>query len=43
VAKRYRDLVLAPGGSMPAKEMVRNFLGRDYDFTAFDTWLAGKD
>jgi thimet oligopeptidase len=43
IAKRYRDLVLAPGGSKPAKELVRSFLGRDYDFEAFDRWLAGKD
>jgi thimet oligopeptidase len=43
VATRYRDLVLAPGGSKPAKELVRSFLGRDYDFAAFDAWLAGKD
>ncbi|HEY7728041.1 MAG TPA: M3 family metallopeptidase, partial [Candidatus Eisenbacteria bacterium] len=42
-AKRYRDLVLAPGGSRPAKELVRSFLGRDYDFAAFDAWLAGKN
>jgi thimet oligopeptidase len=40
VAKRYRDLVLRPGGSRPARESVRAFLGRDYDFKAFDEWLA---
>jgi thimet oligopeptidase len=43
VAKRYRDIVLAPGGSKPAKELVRSFLGRDYDFAAFDAWLAGRN
>lgn len=43
VAKRYREQVLAPGGTKPAKELVRSFLGRDYDFAAFDAWLAGKD
>jgi thimet oligopeptidase len=43
VAKQYRDKVLAPGGSKPAKELVRDFLKRDYDFKAFDAWLSGKD
>lgn len=43
VAKRYREKVLAPGGSMPAKDLVRDFLKRDYNFKAFDAWLAGKD
>jgi thimet oligopeptidase len=43
VAKRYRDAVLAPGGSKPAKDLVRTFLKRDYDFKAFDEWLAGMD
>jgi Zn-dependent oligopeptidase len=42
VAKRYRDTVLAPGGSKPAKALVHEFLERDYDFKAFDEWLAGK-
>jgi len=40
VAKKYRDLVLRPGGSRPARESVKAFLGRDYDFKAFDAWLA---
>jgi thimet oligopeptidase len=40
VARRYRDRVLAPGGTKPAKELVRDFLGRDYKFDAFDEWLA---
>ncbi len=43
VAKRYRNIVLAPGGTRPAKDMVRQFLGRDYDFRAFDAWLAGRN
>jgi len=42
VARKYRDLVLAPGGSRPARESVKAFLGRDYDFKAYDEWLAGK-
>jgi len=43
VAREYRDYVLAPGGSKPARELVKGFLKRDYDFKAFDSWLAGKD
>ncbi len=43
VAREYRQAVLEPGGSKPAKELVHDFLKRDYDFKAFDAWLAGKD
>jgi thimet oligopeptidase len=39
VATRYRRAVLEPGGSKPAKELVRDFLGREYDFTAYREWL----
>jgi Zn-dependent oligopeptidase len=28
IAKKYRDTVLAPGGSAPAAKLVENFLGR---------------
>ena len=38
-AARYRDTVLAPGGSAPAAELVENFLGRPYDVAAFQAWL----
>jgi thimet oligopeptidase len=37
--RRYRDLVLAPGGSKDAAVLVRDFLGRDYEFTAYEAWL----
>jgi thimet oligopeptidase len=40
VAGRYRDEVLAPGGSADAAELVANFLGRPYSFDAFGAWLA---
>lgn len=40
VAHRYRDLVLAPGGSKDAADLVADFLGRPYSFDAFATWLA---
>jgi thimet oligopeptidase len=40
VASRYRDLVLAPGGSRDAADLVGEFLGREYSFAAFERWLA---
>ena len=43
IATRYRDIVLAPGGTRAAKDMVHDFLGRDYDFQQFDAWLAGRN
>jgi thimet oligopeptidase len=39
VAKRYRDVVLAQGGSRPAAELVREFLGRDFNFDGWKRWL----
>jgi thimet oligopeptidase len=40
VAARYRDRVLAPGGSDDAAHLVERFLGRPYGFAAFERWLA---
>jgi thimet oligopeptidase len=39
VARRYRDTVLAPGGSNDAAQLVQDFLGRPYDDRAFRAWL----
>ncbi|HET9951642.1 MAG TPA: M3 family metallopeptidase [Candidatus Eisenbacteria bacterium] len=39
IPTRYRKLVLAPGGSRPAAELVRNFLGRDYNYDAYEAWV----
>lgn len=39
VAHRYRDRILAPGGSRDAAELVEDFLGRPFDFGAFAEWL----
>lgn len=39
VAGRYRDLVLVPGGSRNAADLVESFLGRPYDTDAFAAWL----
>jgi thimet oligopeptidase len=36
---RYRRLVLAPGGSMSANDLVQNFLGRPQDMRAFQKWM----
>ncbi|MGE0869611.1 MAG: M3 family metallopeptidase [Kofleriaceae bacterium] len=36
----YRDNVLVPGGSRDAAELVRDFLGRDYDFAAYERFLV---
>jgi thimet oligopeptidase len=35
----YRKAVLEQGGSKPGREMVRDFLGRDEEFSAFSEWL----
>lgn len=42
VALRYRDAVLAAGGSKDAADLVEDFLGRPYDSAAFRAWLAGS-
>jgi Zn-dependent oligopeptidases len=39
VAIRYRDAVLAPGGTAPAAELIERFLGRPYSFDAYRAWL----
>ena len=38
-ARRYRDTILAAGGSKDAAEIVADFLGRPYNIEAFGTWL----
>jgi thimet oligopeptidase len=40
-AARYRDRVLAPGGSKDAAALVEDFLGRPFTFEAFEQYLAG--
>jgi thimet oligopeptidase len=39
-ATRYRDRILAPGGSRDAADLVADFLGRPFTFDAFAAWLA---
>jgi thimet oligopeptidase len=38
-ATEYRRKVLMPGGTKDAADLVRDFLGRPYNFEAFRTWL----
>jgi thimet oligopeptidase len=37
---RYRREVLEPGGSMPASDLVRNFLGRAQNMKALEKWMG---
>jgi thimet oligopeptidase len=39
-AMRYRRTVLEPGGSLPANDLVKNFLGRPQNMAAFQKWMA---
>lgn len=39
-AMRYRRQVLEPGGSMPAKDLVKNFLGRPQQIDALVQWMG---
>jgi len=43
VSLRYRDRILAPGGTKPAAALVEDFLGRPGDLRAFTRWLTGSD
>ncbi len=36
---KYRDTVLAPGGTKDAADLVKDFLGRPYGFESFKKWL----
>jgi thimet oligopeptidase len=37
---RYRRVVLEPGGSMSANDLVKNFLGRPQNIAALQHWMA---
>jgi thimet oligopeptidase len=39
VALRYRQLVLDPGGSQDANDLIGHFLGRQLSLDAFKTYL----
>jgi thimet oligopeptidase len=40
VARRYRQTVLEPGGSKPARELVQSFLGRETSMEALRSWIG---
>ena len=42
-AKRYREAILAPGGSAPAAVLVERFLGRPFSFDAWRRWLDSSE
>ena len=42
LSKRYREAVLAPGGARDAADLVRDFLGRDVSYDAWEEWLAAS-
>jgi thimet oligopeptidase len=39
-AARYRRIVLEPGGSQSANDLVKNFLGRAQNTSAFQKWMG---
>jgi thimet oligopeptidase len=41
IAAKYRADVLAASGTMPAADLVKDFLGRPYSFEAYAEWLNG--
>jgi thimet oligopeptidase len=42
-AQRYRKEILEQGGGKPAAQLVAEFLGRPYDFKAYEAWLREGD
>lgn len=42
-ADRYRDRILAPGGSHDAIKLVEDFLERPFSFDAFEKWLTSEE
>ena len=42
VGRRFREMILAQGGQVPAKELVRRFLGREPSSEAFFAEITGQ-
>jgi metallopeptidase MepB len=40
--QRFRDMILRPGGSQPAMEILTDFLGRKPRPDAFYKWMGFK-
>jgi len=38
-ARRFRKLILAAGSEKPARQMVKQFLGRNFRIDQFAAWL----
>jgi len=42
VPMKYRHLVLEPGGSMSANDLVKAFVGRAQNTVAFKRWMSAE-
>lgn len=40
IALKYRKTVLEPGGTVPGKDIVQQFLGREQSIEAFSRWIG---
>ncbi len=40
-AARYATEILAAGSCRPAAELIRTYLGREFNFEAFEQWTRG--
>jgi thimet oligopeptidase len=40
VTTKYRDTILAQGGAKDAADLIKDFLGRPYNFKAFEKYLS---
>jgi thimet oligopeptidase len=40
IAERYATEILSAGSSRPAAELVRSYLGREFNFDAFERWVT---
>lgn len=43
LAEKYKEIVLKQGGSKDAKDLVYEFLGRPFQFDAFENWLLSDN
>lgn len=42
-AQRYRKTVLEQGGAKPAAQLVHEFLGRDFNYKAYEAYVKGQN
>jgi thimet oligopeptidase len=40
--RKYRDSILVPGGTKDAADLVEEFLGREFNYKAFEAYLDGR-